>query len=268
VEQITVLTAGSVAEFNEDEGVIGRRRQVSAVDVERYLEAAARRYREAFRGPPWFERSRCLSGCSSKAEFCDSEPGTRCDIAGRPTSDEAHPVKRTTEDLKRLLDERKALISIEHDGGHQGSLTARCGAVFWVSTAQDLWSARYGLVPAMQQWLVEEFGDRTFLYRDEVFGDLERPGNLRYYRKLCMAAAADLGQTLLVGRTINGAVMHVLACEEFRDAVRVLAPVDARVRGKVGVPVRCCPYVQAVVPDDRYIVVVDLTKAKLDIATA
>lgn len=262
-----MLTANNAAEFDEGSGIIGPRRQVSDEDLDRYVQAAARRYREAFRGPPWFERSRCLSGCPAAAEFCDSEPGTQCDIAGRPTSDEAHPVTRTTEDLRRLLDEHQALIVVEHDGIPQGDLTARFGAVFWVSTAQDLWSARYALVPAMKQWLIEEFGGRTFLYRDEVFGDLERPGNLRYYHKLCEAAAADLGQTLLVGRTINAAVMHVLA-RRFPSAVRVLAPADAKVRRQVGVPVRCCPYVQAVVPDDRYIVVIDLMKAEAGTAMA
>lgn len=254
-----MLTAGATAEFDRATGVIGLRQSVSGPDLERYLEAAARRYRAAFRGPPWFERSRCPSSCPSEGEFCDSEPGAQCDIAGCATSQEAHPVGATTESLKRLLDERQALIFVEHTAADRGSLIARFGAVFWASNAQDLWSARYSLKPEMRRWLSEEFGDVTFLYRDEVFGDTTRPGNLRYYRLMCEASAGALGQTLMVGRTINGAVMNVLA-RSFGDAMRVLAPADFHVRRHLGVPVRCCPYVQAVVPDDRYIVVVDLNK--------
>lgn len=266
-----MLTAGTVADFDEASGIVGPRQPASVSDVERYLEAAARLYRAAFRGPPWFERSRCSTGCPKKAEFCDSEPGTRCDIAGGATSaQDAHPVATTKENLKQLLDERQALIFIEHDTGAQGSLTARLGAVSWVSNADDLWRARYSSAPKapeMRQWLSEEFGDRTFLYRDEVFGDTERSGNLRCYGRLCRASADALGQTLLVGRTINGAVMNVLA-RSFGDAVRVLAPADFHVRRNLGVPVRCCPYVQAVVPDDRYIIVVDLSKVRPSLAPA
>lgn len=259
-----IFTASTVAEFDAVSGVIGDGEPLSELDVERYLGTVAPLYRKAFRGPPWFERSRCSSDCLRR-EYCDSEPGTWCNTAGRESSpQEAHPIETTVEEFKRLLKERNALVVVEYGTGPHQQTTAQFGAVFWVSNAEQLWRARYSQVPQMREWLSEEFADLTFLYRDEVFGDTERNGNLRYYSPLCEAVADATGQTLLVGRTISGAVMNVLG-RSFGEAVRVLAPSPAkhyRVRGNVGVPVRCCPYVRAVVPDDRYLVVVDLQKAR------
>jgi hypothetical protein len=260
VGRILILTASRVADFDEVSGAIGDGESLTPPDVDRYLATVAPLYRVAFRGPPWFERSRCAKGCP-KGEYCESEPATWCETAGRESSpQEAHPVEKTLKDFRRLLEERNALVVIEYGARDQQEI-AQFGAVFWVANAEELWKARYGDVPEMRGWLSQEFAGQTFLYRDEVFGSAARSGNLRYYGRLCEAVADAMGQTLLVGRTINGAVMNVLG-RGFGQAVRVLAPANYRVRQNTGVPVRCCPYVRAIVPDDRFMIVVDLQKAR------
>lgn len=258
--RILILRALSAAAFDAETGTVGRPQEMSQTQLQSYLATIAPLYRAAFRGAPWFELSRCAPGCPH-GEYCSAEPGTWCETAERESGlEEAHPVDEIVENFGQLLDESEALVVVEFDGDPAQEPTAQLGAVFWITTAEELWKRRYERVPEMLPWLVQEFGDRKFVYRDEVFGNVNRAGNLRYYHRLCRAAADSLGETLLVGRTINGAVMNVL-CRRFPNAVRVLAPASYRVRKNAGVPVRCCPHVEPVVPDDRYIVVVDLAKS-------
>jgi hypothetical protein len=256
--RILMLTADFAADFSPGSADVGSPQELSREKRSHYLALLAHLYGEAFRGPPWFERSRCAPGCP-RNEYCAAEPGAWCKLANRNTSpDEAHSADEVVEGFEGLLDDRAAIIVVELAGEPHEPPRAELGAVFWVTTARELWTTRYDRNPEMLDWLVREFGDLSFVYRDEVFGNTKRVGNLRYYDRLCRAAARSLGHTLLVGRTINGALMHVL-CERFEGTVRVLAPISRRVRHNAGVPVACCSSVEAVVPDDRYILVVDVS---------
>lgn len=215
-------------------------------------------YQNAFGGDLWQERSACPDACPVGG-FCSSHVGEKCETSGLVPEHEAYPEDQLMDTFMSRLD-NGALFAVEYISHNDAEVPA-VASIMWPSTAEALAEDKYSNLPDVAEWLQQKLGSRKFIYRDEVFADfsVRQRGNLECYGEVSRFAAEHFGLDLLVGRTINVKVLGKLY-SAFGNQLEIYAP---NMKNDINqdilrrdVQERVC----GVVPDWRYVAIIDLTK--------
>ncbi len=224
-------------------------------DRDAVFEALIPVYQEAFGDRPWYERSQCPEDCTVNRKYCRHYPGQFCEFGGATPEKEAFPADELRRQFTELYRDG-ALFMAEYLDDERGAPVL--GAVMWMTDATRLGNARYEDRPEMREWLIARFGDREFIYRDEVFADRSRrpSGNLRNYHQVIDAAIERFACRTLVGRSINPRLIGKLH-GIFGDRFTLFAPhVPPRGAGEPLAP-HVTETVRETVPDDRYLTLIE-----------
>jgi len=174
----------------------------SAEEIQPRYEEIVPVYQKAFAGPPWYE----VSMCPDPEQRCTGglspiEVGERCQRCLLRPAETAYPAERLIARLGNIGKTRETSWYIEEN---------ECGltlaALAWLTTARVVAEEKYADVPAMQGWLSDRFGDRPFVWLDEVFANKlnQVSGNLANFAGMCRGFQDRLGNDLpLAYRTIT-----------------------------------------------------------------
>ena len=175
-------------------------------------------YQAAFAGEPWNEvskcvdvRQRCVGGLSATAI------GAVCGICDlRPTRPAYDP-----DELTRHFDELAASRPTVWYAEKEADDLAMA-AVAWQANAATIAEEKYPDVPAMADWLGQQFGSQLIIWVDEVFANrqVRAQGNLRNFGQFVTGLAAGLGSNLVAYRTI-ALQMTGVATRDFGQDARV-----------------------------------------------
>jgi hypothetical protein len=213
-------------------------------------------YQRAFAEPPWNERSQCPPDCQAGREFCDVHPGEFCERGQAVPESAAYPTEMMLERFG-MLHQDDALFTIEYLGGDERRPVL--GSVMWLSDAAGLAEAKYPDRPEMHDWLVDRFGERQFIYRDEVFADREaRPsGNLRDYHRILEVAVEHFDCRMLVGRTVNVRLLGKLH-KVYGERLTIFGPAQPPRGTNNPLAPAIAGTIREHVPDDRYLAIIEL----------
>lgn len=160
-------------------------------------------YQAAFAEEPWNEVSKCMDvrvpqrcpgGLSSV------EVGANCFSCNQSPDQPAYESNELIARFTELGESRPTLWYVE-------TVEARVAlaAVCWLSDAKRLAQEKYQDVPAMEPWLGAIFGERPFVYLDEIFRDKTvRPaGNLANFGTMVAGFWRALQNDTLAYRSKN-----------------------------------------------------------------
>lgn len=175
-------------------------------------------YQAAFAGPPWNEVSkcvdvqqRCAGGLSATAigSVCNT-----CDLC--PTLPAYDP-----DELARHFDElagtRPTMWYVEKEAGRLAM-----AAVAWRANVATIAKEKYADVPAMADWLDQQFDGQPVTWLDEVFANrqVRAQGNLRNFGQFVTGLATRLNSNTVAYRTIALPMTRV-AIRDFGQDARV-----------------------------------------------
>jgi hypothetical protein len=162
-----------------------------------------RPYQEAFKEDPWNEASKCEDTNIPKrcnAGFSRLEVGESCadclNVTVRPAYESTELIDR----LSKLAETRPTMWYVERT-----EKQVALAAVSWMTTAARLSAEKYAEVPLMNQYLSDTFGDKTFVYLDEIFRDktVKPQGNLWNFEWMVDSFCQEFGNNTFVFRTKN-----------------------------------------------------------------
>jgi len=207
-------------------------------------------YQVAYAGNPWYEVSkcadtektrRCAGGLSSLAL------GQTCEICGNSPSEAAYKAEELIKTFKEVAERRPSTWYTE-----EGEVGLTLAAFAWTATPLVIANEKYSDVPAMKDWLSDNFGSNNLLWLDEIFADLEKSpsGNLANFKQMCLTMAKSLECQTIAFRTKN---------ERLLSSVKNNFGEKATVYGRLS---ETSKEQKLKVPDRRDFVVIDLDEVE------
>lgn len=176
-------------------------------------------YQRAFAGPPWFE----VTKCADEQRRCPGGLGATA-LQAICTTCERRPIQPayTAEELRARFDglNQKRPVSWYLETSTQGLTLA---ALAWPANAQVVAEEKYADVPAMRDWLSDNWGDADFVWLDEVFADKTKQGrgNLQNFGLMCRGFGDQLGCDQLMYRTITPQMLSAPE-RDFGDQAQII----------------------------------------------
>lgn len=177
-------------------------------------------YREAFKGEPWFEVTKCadprVTSPNCVAGLSSLVPGELCAACGLCPTEPAYTDAELNEKFADIGKKQSALYVEESGGGN-----ILMASIAYTATASQVAMEKYSDVPDMQEWLSQK--EEPFIWLDEVFADrsLRASGNLNNFSQMLEGLASILGgRNRVLFRTISPAM--VAAARRFGSSAVIL----------------------------------------------
>lgn len=157
-------------------------------------------YKEAFAGPPWNERSKCVDDACD-TDYSSSCPGELC-VACESVLEDAYAKDELIEKWRAVVDEN-GLIVVKMDNDSPQSITMARPTM-----QAELYERKYSDVPEMNQWLSQNLTDR-FVWIEDTFADMKRQpsGNLKDRGQVLAVIALQYSGLQIATRTLAPAIV-------------------------------------------------------------
>lgn len=178
--------------------------QPGELDLMRVIEP----YRNAFKGEPWFEVSRCRD--EQTPQRC---PGglSRIEI-GKGCGTCLLTPTRPAYEREELLDRFAAIEEARPTRWYAESVEGNLAvvALAWLARPSEVAAEKYSDVPAMKDWMEDRLPNEPIVWLDEVFADrsVRERGNLNNFGEMCSGFMAQLEVPTLAYRTISRAMIR------------------------------------------------------------
>lgn len=181
-----------------------------------YADEIVETYKEAFKGYPWFEESKCPDA-EQRCEggFSPLEIGRKCATCGLCPEKPAYEKDELIEKFDFIDQTRPTQWYIEKNGKGISIAT-----LVWQANTDIVANERYTDVPDMQDWLESEFGAGEFVWLDETFANkkIKPEGDLRNFGRMCLQFSEMFNLDTIAFRTKSERLIEATRRDFTEDA--------------------------------------------------
>lgn len=180
-------------------------------------------YKEAFKGPPWYEVTKCaasdelLDKCESG--FSRLAIGELCDRCGECPFRPAYENDELKTKFEAVAENFNAQWYMEMNGSE-----VAMAALVWAASLEEIADERYKDLPEMKEWMKDTFDENTkrIMWLDEIFANksVRETGNLKNFEYMVNGFMARFGIDTMAFRTINERL--IASAQKLGDRTTVL----------------------------------------------